>query len=81
MRARRWSATPPLLAARRDVPYAIVNRGETDHDTIATLRIEADVAHVVPPAVAALQREIEGAAEPRSHCPVMSSSHTSTFEA
>lgn len=43
----------PLLAARRGVPYAIVNRGVTDHDGLAlvTLRLEGDVAALFPPAV------------------------------
>ncbi|MBE0618301.1 MAG: Sir2 family NAD-dependent protein deacetylase, partial [Proteobacteria bacterium] len=35
----------PLLAARRGVPYVIVNRGVTDHDGLAlvTQRLEGDV--------------------------------------
>jgi len=46
-----------LLAANRGVPYAIINRGETDHDRLpeVTLRIEGDVAALFPPAVAALK--------------------------
>jgi NAD-dependent SIR2 family protein deacetylase len=32
----------------------VVNRGETDHDALATIKIDADVAEVVPPAVARL---------------------------
>ncbi|MBI5441604.1 MAG: Sir2 family NAD-dependent protein deacetylase [Deltaproteobacteria bacterium] len=43
----------PLLAARRGVPYAIVNRGVTEHDGLpsVTLRLEGDVAALFPPAV------------------------------
>jgi NAD-dependent deacetylase len=43
----------PLLAARRGVPYVIVNRGVTDHDGLSavTLRLEGDVAYLFPPAV------------------------------
>ncbi len=46
----------PLLAARRGVPYAIVNRGPTNHDDLpeVTLRIEGDVGMVFPAAVASL---------------------------
>jgi NAD-dependent deacetylase len=48
------AASIPLHAVRRGVPYVVVNRGPTDHDDVATLRIEGDVAEVLPPAVAAL---------------------------
>src|SRR5262245_22886439 len=48
------AAGVPLVAARAGAPYVVVNRGETEHDGIATLRIEGDVREVVPPAVAAL---------------------------
>lgn len=43
----------PLLAARRRVPYVIVNRGATDHDglPLVTLRLEGDVSALFPPAV------------------------------
>ena len=49
------AASIPLLAARRGVPYVIVNRGETDHDGHAwvTLRLDGDLTEIVPPAVAA----------------------------
>jgi NAD-dependent deacetylase len=47
------AASIPLLAARRGVPYVIVNRGPTDQDAVATLRLEADVTEVLP---AALER-------------------------
>ncbi len=49
------AASIPLLAADRGVPYAIVNRGETEHDHLCQLRIEADVVEVVPAAVALLE--------------------------
>jgi NAD-dependent deacetylase len=47
------AAEIPLVAARRGVPYAIVNRGETDHDASIhlTLRIEGNVSTVFPQAV------------------------------
>lgn len=47
------AAEIPLIAARRGVPYVIVNQGSTDHDGSAylTLRIEGDVAQVFAQAV------------------------------
>jgi NAD-dependent deacetylase len=47
------AASIPLVALRRGVPYVIVNRGPTEHDSLAglTLRIEGDVGDVVPQAV------------------------------
>jgi len=47
------AADIPLHAARRGVPYAIVNRGATDHDAspLVTLRIDADVGQVLESAV------------------------------
>jgi NAD-dependent deacetylase len=49
------AAALPLLAARRGVPYIIINRGPTEHDdeSKVTLRIEGDVGEIFPPAVAA----------------------------
>jgi hypothetical protein len=50
----------PLQAARRGVPYIIINRGETDHDgeDCVSLRLEGDVVEIFPPAVdAVLGRE------------------------
>lgn len=43
----------PLLAARRGVPYVIINRGETEHDDEASvsLRIEGEVSEIFPAAV------------------------------
>jgi len=45
----------PLLAVRHGAPYVIINRGATDHDQLATLRIEGDVVETLPQAVAALE--------------------------
>ena len=48
------AAAFPLMAARRGVPYAIVNRGPTEHDGFpdVTVRVEGDVGTIFPPAVA-----------------------------
>jgi NAD-dependent deacetylase len=48
----------PLLAAQRGVPYAIINRGPTDHDALpqVTLRIDGDVAEIFPQAVNTMLR-------------------------
>lgn len=47
------AASFPLLAAQRGAPYAVINRGPTDHDgdPAVTLRIEGDVAEIFPAAV------------------------------
>lgn len=47
------AALIPLEAARRGVPYVIVNRGETGHDglPVVTLRLEGDVGEIFPSAV------------------------------
>jgi NAD-dependent deacetylase len=42
------AADIPLEGVRRGAPYVIVNQGETPHDARASLRIEADVASVLP---------------------------------
>ena len=49
------AASVPLTAARRGVPYVIINRGETDHDhlSLVTQRLEGDVGEIFAPAVAA----------------------------
>jgi NAD-dependent protein deacetylase/lipoamidase len=46
----------PLTAARRGVPYAIVNRGPTEHDRLpeVSVRSEGDVSAIFPAAVALL---------------------------
>jgi NAD-dependent deacetylase len=43
----------PLAAARRGIPYVVINRGPTDHDALAevTLRLDGDVAEIFPAAV------------------------------
>jgi NAD-dependent deacetylase len=43
----------PLEAARRGVPYIVINRGETDHDdeSCVSLRLDGDVGEIFPPAV------------------------------
>ena len=50
------AASFPLLAARRGVPYVIINRGATDHDdeSCVALRLEGEVSEIFPAAVAAL---------------------------
>ncbi len=49
------AASFPLLAARRGVPYVIINRGATEHDDEAcvSLRLEGEVSGIFPAAVAA----------------------------
>ena len=48
------AADIPLIAARRGVPYVVINRGETEHDGLqeVTLRMEGDVVEIFPRAVA-----------------------------
>jgi NAD-dependent deacetylase len=50
------AANIPLFGARRGTAYVIVNQGETPHDELASLRFEADVGEVLPPAVQALSK-------------------------
>jgi NAD-dependent deacetylase len=45
------AADIPLTAKRRGVPYVIINRGETDHDQLATLRLDGDVSEILPAVV------------------------------
>jgi NAD-dependent deacetylase len=49
------AAEIPLLAARRRVPYVIINRGATDHDALAevSLRLDDDVVAILPSAISA----------------------------
>jgi NAD-dependent deacetylase len=49
------AASFPLIAAQRGVPYIVINRGATDHDTErgVTLRLEGEVSELFPPAVEA----------------------------
>ena len=50
------AASFPLLAARRGVPYVIINRGATeqDHAPEVTLRLEGEVGAIFPAAVEAV---------------------------
>jgi NAD-dependent deacetylase len=48
------AASMPLISVRGGAPYVVINRGPTEHDTIADLRIEGDVGEVLPEAVASL---------------------------
>ena len=50
------AAEIPLRAARRGVPYVIINRGATEHDESSevSLRIEGNVGEIFPPAVEAV---------------------------
>ena len=47
------AASFPMTAAERGVPYAIVNRGPTEHDghPAVTVRLEGDVVEIFPPTV------------------------------
>lgn len=49
------AAAFPLMAARRGVPYVVINRGATEHDGEAcvSLRLEGEVNEIFPRAVAA----------------------------
>lgn len=53
------AASFPLVAAERGVPYAVINRGATEHDCDprVTLRLEGDVAEIFPAAVATALEE------------------------
>jgi NAD-dependent deacetylase len=44
------AASIPHMAARRGVPYVVINRGSTDHDKLPelTLRLEGDVNELFP---------------------------------
>jgi NAD-dependent deacetylase len=48
------AASFPLLAAQRGIPYIVINRGSTDHDSepLVTLRLEGEVGEIFPRAVA-----------------------------
>jgi NAD-dependent deacetylase len=49
------AADVPLVGVQRGVRYVIVNRGETPHDRLASLRVDDDVAEIFPPAVERLR--------------------------
>lgn len=48
------AASIPFITRKRGAPYVIINQGDTEHDTIATLKIEDDVLRVLPDTVDAL---------------------------
>ncbi|MEO8440234.1 MAG: Sir2 family NAD-dependent protein deacetylase [Spartobacteria bacterium] len=52
------AAAFPLVAARRGVPYVIINRGATEHDgePCVALRLEGEVSEIFPAAVEAALR-------------------------
>jgi NAD-dependent deacetylase len=52
------AADVPLAAARRGIPYVIVNRGATPHDSIADLTIDDDVGSVLARALRPLGIEL-----------------------
>ena len=45
-------------AGARSIPIAIVNQGRTRADSLAALRVDADCAHVLPRACAALEEQV-----------------------
>jgi NAD-dependent deacetylase len=47
------AASFPLMAARRGVPYVIINRGPTEQDSepSLSLRLEGEITEIFPPAV------------------------------
>ncbi len=49
------AALVPLRVLENGVPYVVINRGETAHDKIATLRLEGDVNKVLPDVVERLR--------------------------
>ncbi|MCA9792939.1 MAG: Sir2 family NAD-dependent protein deacetylase [Candidatus Eremiobacteraeota bacterium] len=42
------AASVPRMAAQRGLPYVVVNRGATDHDHLASHRVEADLVEWLP---------------------------------
>jgi NAD-dependent deacetylase len=42
------AASIPLAAVRQGKPYLVINQGPTDHDDMATVRIEGDVSTILP---------------------------------
>lgn len=48
------AASVPARAARRGVPYVVVNQGPTGHEQLATLRLSDDLCELLPQVVAAL---------------------------
>lgn len=54
------AASVPAAAARRGATYVIINQEPTAHDDLATVRLEADAAVVVPRLVAELRLLLPG---------------------
>jgi NAD-dependent deacetylase len=56
------AAAVPLTAARRGVPYAIINNGPTEHDHLSevTIRREGDICEIWPKAVELLLSQRRG---------------------
>lgn len=48
------AASVPARAARRGIPYVVVNQGPTGHEELATLRLDVDLCELLPAVVAAL---------------------------
>ncbi len=48
------AADVPLQAAQRGVPYLIVNLGATDHDLMATLKLDVPAGEAIPQLTASL---------------------------
>ena len=46
------AASIPLAAVERGAPYVIINRGPTDHDHLADVRLEGDVVEILPALIA-----------------------------
>ncbi|MDH3492236.1 MAG: hypothetical protein OEM82_01705 [Acidobacteriota bacterium] len=49
------AASVPLVVLEKGAPYVVINRGETAHDRVATLRIEGDVNEILPSLVGKLK--------------------------
>ncbi len=49
----------PLSVLENGAPYVVINRGETAHDGIATLRLEGDVNEILPEIAARLKMREE----------------------
>ena len=49
------AASVPLVVLEKGAPYVVINRGETAHDPIATLRLEGDVSEILPAVVQRLK--------------------------
>ncbi len=45
----------PLRVLEKGAPYVVINRGETAHDQIATLRLDGDINEILPDALEQLK--------------------------